>query len=847
MVLSLAVGPFSDCLEHFARNPSASASAECFYTVAREEGRWDEAVAHMSDLLRGHPGNDWLRYYLGNVYWWSDPIRAIEWYEQAAEGFAASGELRGELMARGNARNLLMQEGRSDEAELQVQRVVDAAAGTLEPELLSRANILQAWHLWQKSEDLGRAYRLLREAEAHLFPDGPYRLRKECLLFLGNVATELGDLEASIEYGRALERLAQSEGDQMILAAARFGIANSLRLMLEESPRETGRLNAVALARNALETAARAGHREAEVMGHRLVGALLTSDEAGRDEARMHFERCLELAKEYGLGQERGNCLWEYSRLLGKMDPEQARSVANTALSIALEFDDPAYVAFAWRQKMRVAWLANDAERALEESVKALDAVEKLRDKQVGERSRAGLFSKWTADYYFVSGQMLRTGSSPGPPFQVVERVRARTLVDSSGGDGPVGLETLRTALSPTEAVLSFQLGLWKDLYGEFGGGAFVTVITSSAASVVPLPDRMRIDSIVDIFLGLVERRDGSEMELSQRLYDILLRDALRILPASVEEIVVIPDDVLHRLPFGALRDSLTGEPMASRFELSVVPSATLWLRWRGRDSGPLEPFLVAFADPTSHELTGDEGQELSFRETSEKSLGPLPYARREGRNLMRRFGPGSKLFLGDDASENRIKQMELDSYAVMHFAVHAIADERHPDRTAVFLTPGAENEDGALTLDEIATLDLDGQLVGLSACQTAAGALLRGEGVLSLARGFFRAGARAVVASLWPLRDDEAARLFDSYYGRIAAGWSVSAALRFAQREAMKRGLPTAAWASLIVMGDGGAIPVPGGIDSGASRRTLWWAVALFSLFVSCILVARLRSWSWN
>ncbi|MGH9389748.1 MAG: hypothetical protein ACRD1Z_09045, partial [Vicinamibacteria bacterium] len=520
--VSGGTGPFADCEAQYARAPAGRSSAECFYQVGLRKKRWELAARHLSRRLASDPDNDWLRLYLGNVYWWSDRPRALKRYEEAADGFSARGEATGELMARGNIRTLLMQEGRTSEAEAQVRRIVKAVEGTKDPELLSRAFLLEARHLWETSRDLGRAEILLRRAEALLFPAGPYALQRDCLLRLGNVVMELGDLERSIDYNRRLEPLARRAEDTMSLAAVQHNVANALRLRLEENPRETGRREALELAREALKTSVLAGHREAEVSSHRLLGALLTANEDRRAEARVHFERCLEQARRYDLPQERGNCLWEFARFLGGEDPRRARRAAREALAISLKHGDPAYVAFAWRQAMRMAWLGDDAQRALADSMEALEAVEKLRDLQRGEQPRAGLFSKWTADYYFVSGSLIRNAAGIGrglaPAFKIVERMRARTLLEAAfGARESADLDAVRARLSKTQAMLSFQLGLWEDLYGKFGGGAWVIVVSSGGVQALPLPDRMRLDSAVDVFLGLMERRDGSERAFAGR------------------------------------------------------------------------------------------------------------------------------------------------------------------------------------------------------------------------------------------------------------------------------------------------------------------------------------------
>jgi CHAT domain-containing protein len=139
----------------------------------------------------------------------------------------------------------------------------------------------------------------------------------------------------------------------------------------------------------------------------------------------------------------------------------------------------------------------------------------------------------------------------------------------------------------------------------------------------------------------------------------------------------------------------------------------------------------------------------------------------------------------------------------------------------------------------EIADLPLEGRVVVLSACRTAGGSVLRGEGVLSLARAFFQAGAPAVVGSLWPLRDDEAAALFSAFYDELARGKSLGAALRGAQRSAVARGLPAAAWAGLVVMGDPSRVPFPGG---AGSQPSLFVAVAVFVLCALSLWALRRR-----
>jgi CHAT domain-containing protein len=112
--------------------------------------------------------------------------------------------------------------------------------------------------------------------------------------------------------------------------------------------------------------------------------------------------------------------------------------------------------------------------------------------------------------------------------------------------------------------------------------------------------------------------------------------------------------------------------------------------------------------------------------------------------------------------------------------------------------------EDGLVQVPEIVELPLAGKLVILSACSSASGPVVAGEGVVGLARSFFEAGAVAVIASLWPLHDDEAEVITGRFARLLADGHTVERALARTRREQIRAGGPAAAWAGLVVIGNG-------------------------------------------
>ncbi|MGH9159659.1 MAG: CHAT domain-containing protein, partial [Vicinamibacteraceae bacterium] len=372
------------------------------------------------------------------------------------------------------------------------------------------------------------------------------------------------------------------------------------------------------------------------------------------------------------------------------------------------------------------------------------------------------------------------------------------------------GLDAVQSTLADTEALLSFQVGSWKTYEGEFGGGSWLIVLTRRGHSVYRLPDRTQLAPIVPIFTGVLASPDDAGTAAAIRLYDDILADALRALPPGIERLILVPDGPLHRLPFDALRSARDAAPLALRYELITVPSATLWLHWRQNGSRPSSRGALAFADPELRSGGGFGAAERNAVLHEGLRLGRLPHARRETRALARHIGSVDAL-VGSGASERTLKDRDLRQYGILHFAAHAVADESHPARSAVLLSPGADAEDGLLQAREIEELDLDGVVVVLSACRTASGAILSGEGVLSLARAFFEAGAQSVIGTRWPIRDEEAAALFDDFYRALGEGAPLATALRQAKVRAIDAGRPASAWASLVILGDGGFRPVRG------------------------------------
>ena len=247
---------------------------------------------------------------------------------------------------------------------------------------------------------------------------------------------------------------------------------------------------------------------------------------------------------------------------------------------------------------------------------------------------------------------------------------------------------------------------------------------------------------------------------------------------------IVVPHDLLHYVPFAALRDAETGNRLIDRRTIAYAPSVSA-LRY----------------------LTGsavNHGGRALVLGNPATSLPNLPGAEREALDVANLFGTTPKL--GAEARESLL--FDAEAIDVIHLAAHGVYRPRAPRFSYLALAEG-DGFDGQLEIDEVAGgLDLDGvDLVTLSACQTALGEHQRGDEILSLPRAFLQAGAPAVVSTLWRVDDASTAFLMRSFYEHLRAGVPYGDALRRAQLETARqpRWSDPYFWAAFVLTGDPG------------------------------------------
>jgi CHAT domain-containing protein len=254
---------------------------------------------------------------------------------------------------------------------------------------------------------------------------------------------------------------------------------------------------------------------------------------------------------------------------------------------------------------------------------------------------------------------------------------------------------------------------------------------------------------------------------------------------------------------------------LISRYAVSYAASCSslLFLKER-RAAGPAPRKLLALANPEYPRLGSSLGGEKinpaglmkSIYESEGFELVPLKQSRKEVQAIARFFREGARdIFLGREASEERIKTAALEDYGIIHLACHGYEDARVPFRSGLFLSlHDGQREDGLLQAREIAHLRLRAGLVVLSACRSSQGYIERGEGTMGLNRVLFYAGAKSVLSSLWEVGDRAAAEFMGRFYDHLFRGESKTLALRSAKLKMLNSGYGHPFyWAAFVLHGD--------------------------------------------
>jgi CHAT domain-containing protein len=335
--------------------------------------------------------------------------------------------------------------------------------------------------------------------------------------------------------------------------------------------------------------------------------------------------------------------------------------------------------------------------------------------------------------------------------------------------------------------------------------------IAPNRVEIFPVPEgQQQIEKLVNSYVGKVQKEHADPQAEAKALFTALLVPALQ--RGTTKHLVIVPDGVLHLLPFDAL-ESQDGRYLVETHQVTYAPSASTFYLLRQAEAltpqGISSPVLGVGEVPYE---TTDIAKVAKTRGYSGGALGNLPASGAELDAADKAIrGPSENTILkGNGATENNFKKA-LTERAVIHLAVHAVANSVVPSRSALLLLsdPGT-GEDGLLQATEIGQLQTKADVVVLSACNTAVGSLEGEEGISNLSQAFLLSGSRNVISTFWPIDDTFTLFLMKQFYHHLAKRSSVSDALTQAKRDLLatfKSQATPYTWAAFKLEGAGDTI----------------------------------------
>ncbi len=372
---------------------------------------------------------------------------------------------------------------------------------------------------------------------------------------------------------------------------------------------------------------------------------------------------------------------------------------------------------------------------------------------------------------------------------------------------------------------------------------SYVWSVTRDSLTTVELPEQRKINDAARTVNSLLMKRLAQESPASQVAQTDVVRVERQLQQATAslsdlvlspiaaqlgrKRLVIVSDGALHYVPFGALPSPIAGPtdagntstgrsrrvPLIMDHEIVRLPSASVLAVSRGEtaDRPPASKTVCILANPVfspmDTRVTQGSSPPPTDTDDSPAKTGPglmgltrMRWTAFEARGIVAMAPPGSTRSLLDfNATRAMVMSPELTSCRILHFATHGIVDDKNPELSGLVLSlvdRRGRPQNGFLSLEDIYHLDLHADLVVLSACKTAVGKNIKGEGLVTMARGFMYAGAPRVVASLWDVDDSTTAELMRLFYrGMLHDHKPAAAALRNAQIDLSKQ----RRWASPI------------------------------------------------
>ncbi|NER24095.1 MAG: CHAT domain-containing protein [Symploca sp. SIO1C2] len=699
-------------------------------------------------------------------------------------------------------------------------------------------SIYQELNSWQKQgnslnwlgliyEQLGEYKRSLDSYEEALAINQELGNHHEAMLILNNRAllyNQIGQYEESLASLLQAWEILQDNVKLAVEAVISHNLGDVYTYLNQESEARKFYGRALGISRVT-------GNRRQEAITLSNIG-LLYSQQQQYPQALDFLQASRKIEQELGNRQSEGISIYSIAGIyLNQGKYKQALELLEQSLAISREQDDPVWVARIIERMGLTLLKSGKLSAATEKLLTAIEVWESLSP-GLSDQERVSLFDKRAQTYGYLQ-QALLAQNEIEAALEISERGRARALAEllaqrlSNVPEGQVGIKP--TTIEEIKQIASQQQATLVE-YSVIEDTLLIWVVKPSGEVFVEKvnlpPLKISLENLVTSarkaigvrgrgsIAAVARGNSGSTSDLEQ-LYQVLISPIAQFLPTNPEErVIFIPHQQLFLVPFPALVDS-SGKYLIEKHTILTAPAIQVLqlisspvedLHSGENKAVPMKkifttmhesPSLRVSASPRPRvsfqsELTPNPSQEGDWRQEvlvvgnptmpsvgiPPQQLSPLPGAEVEAYAIAQLLQTSA--LIGNQATETVVKQ-KMNSARIIHLATHGLLDDfGYGIPGAIALTPSAE-DDGLLSAGEIFEMQLNAELVVLSACDTGQGTIT-GDGVIGLSRSFLAAGVPNLIVSLWSVPDAPTAQLMQEFY----LNWQLSGDKAQALRQAM-------------------------------------------------------------
>ncbi len=356
--------------------------------------------------------------------------------------------------------------------------------------------------------------------------------------------------------------------------------------------------------------------------------------------------------------------------------------------------------------------------------------------------------------------------------------------------------------------------------------------------------------SNIDYLLRQPEASFNIYTQNAAALYHKVIPEMVKNKLQTEYQLTIVPDSWLNYIPFEALLTALPNQNnrayhnlpyLLNKAQINYAYSASLLYQFVHSSRAKFSYMGIAPSYDNIEERKIYKKGKLAH--AARVKLGKLKANKEEILNTNSIFNGTS--WIAETATENNFK-VKAHQYRILHLAMHALVDIEEPKQSKLIFTTSKDNlEDDYLHVYELLNLKLDADLVVLSACSTGDGQLVKGEGVMSLARAFSYTGCPSTIMSLWNAEDQSTSKLIQNFFRKIKEGKAKNVALHEAKKEFLEHSTLLTAhpnfWANFVLIGNPSSIKI----------KPTWYCSKLlvlgFIMLAILLIYTRLKRGGWK